>query len=800
MKKIATVLFFILVCSSLSPLFADWPCRTDTGVAICTIPGNQWNAHIASDGSNGAFILWQDRRGGLEDKLYLQRVNNSGVPQWTNGGIPLAVTGGYQYYPQMISDGAGGVYIAWQDNRSATDYNIYVQHVSSAGVPLWTQNGTVVCYAAGDQYNPQLVIDGLGGVLVTWQDHRNGTDYDIYCQHFNASGQPLWQANGVPICASSGDQVMPVIATDGQSGAIIAWTDYRAGSGFSDVYAQRVLANGQRVWPTDGAAVCSATNTQWNVQVVADGIGSAFVVWQDRRLGTYDNIYAQLINNAGQPQWTTDGIPLAPVIGVQYYPQAVSDGAGGVVVVWQDNRKGADYDIYGQRVNHSGQLLWLGSGQPICDTIGHQYNPQVIFQNSTVIVTWQDHRNGTDYDIYCQALTLNGSIKWTSEGVAVSSATLDQYEPVLATDNQSGAIISWVDYHTSINNTDIFSQRIGANGKPAGGCYRTISQYGYALKGIRTYNRVLKTVYMPNEGNVRDSLFKRGVFAGGLYLGYSRMDAPRSYAWEIYTASLYVRYALPQNGTPRPLNQIYDRPLYGVLRNASVNRYNNKVTGELLALKLNIAASDLRITEPNLGELVYKDPTSSSNPLNNHTLRQVAAFTDSALTYWKFYVNKLDYVKLAYSLSTINAAFSAQLDTVSLSPLKLTTVLPLYSIPFLAANPDPPPFIPLFQPMADPEDQIPQSFGLSQNYPNPFNPVTTIEFAIPEQSYVTLKIYNTLGQEIATLLDHRLSDPGRQIMDFNASTLASGVYFYQLTAEKVSGGVSAQTKKMLLLK
>ncbi len=800
MKKLATLLFLAflttLYCSSLR---ADWPCRTDSNVTICAAPGNQWNVHAASDGNSGAFFVWQDRRNGLEDKLYMQHVNSAGVPQWTADGIPLVASGGYQYYPQIISDGSGGAFVVWQDNRNTVDYDIYIQRVSSLGNPLWVQNGTVVCNATGNQYNPQLVADGVGGVIVTWQDRRSG-QFDIYAQHFNASGQVLWQANGVAVSTAPGDQIQPVITTDGAAGAVIAWSDYRAGTGFSDIYAQRVIANGQKPWSVDGILICGATNTQWNVQIAADGVGSAYIVWQDRRAGTYDNIYAQLISNLGLSSWAADGIPLAPVTGVQYYPQVVADGAGGIVVVWQDNRKGADYDIYGQRVNHSGQLQWLGGGQPICIAAGHQYNPQVVCQNSSVFVTWQDRRDSVDFDIYAQALNLNGNVKWDVNGVPVCSWTQDQFGPQLATDNQSGAIVAWSDYHTSLNSTDIYSQRIGANGKPAGGCYRTISQYAFGLKGVRTYNRVKHTVSMPNEGNVRDTVFKHGVFANGLYLGYPRLDSPRLYAWEIFTGSLYIRYALPQNGTPRPLSEIYGRTLYGALHNPSVHRYNNLLSGELLTLKLNIAASDVGITEPNLGELIFKDPSNSSNPLNNKSLRQIAAFTDSTMTYWRLFTKGLDYAALASWLGKINLAFNAPLDTVSLSPLKLTKVLPAFSVPFLAANPAPPPVIPSFQPIADVVDQEPQSFELFQNYPNPFNPMTTIEFTTAEEVYVSLKVFNVLGQEIKTLIDHQLADPGRQVVDFNGSALPSGVYFYRLSQEDMNGFVTTQTKKMMLLK
>lgn len=91
-------------------------------------------------------------------------------------------------------------------------------------------------------------------------------------------------------------------------------------------------------------------------------------------------------------------------------------------------------------------------------------------------------------------------------------------------------------------------------------------------------------------------------------------------------------------------------------------------------------------------------------------------------------------------------------------------------------------------------DVIANSFELQQNYPNPFNPSTIIKFAIPKESKVSLKVYNLLGQEISTLLNQELK-AGSYEVDFKASNLASGIYFYSIEA----GSFSA-TKKMMLLK
>jgi hypothetical protein len=88
----------------------------------------------------------------------------------------------------------------------------------------------------------------------------------------------------------------------------------------------------------------------------------------------------------------------------------------------------------------------------------------------------------------------------------------------------------------------------------------------------------------------------------------------------------------------------------------------------------------------------------------------------------------------------------------------------------------------------------PKDFLLEQNYPNPFNPSTKISYQLPNAGNVTLKVFDVLGREVATLVDE-YKNAGRFEVEFNANNLPSGVYFYQLKA-----GEFVETKKMILLK
>ena len=92
-------------------------------------------------------------------------------------------------------------------------------------------------------------------------------------------------------------------------------------------------------------------------------------------------------------------------------------------------------------------------------------------------------------------------------------------------------------------------------------------------------------------------------------------------------------------------------------------------------------------------------------------------------------------------------------------------------------------------------DQIPTGFSLNQNYPNPFNPTTYIEFSLPEQSFVNLKIYSVTGEIVATVIDNKEFSSGVYKYSFDASKLASGTYIYSL-----SNGKYIINKKMLLIK
>ncbi|HED37052.1 MAG TPA: T9SS type A sorting domain-containing protein [Ignavibacteria bacterium] len=95
-------------------------------------------------------------------------------------------------------------------------------------------------------------------------------------------------------------------------------------------------------------------------------------------------------------------------------------------------------------------------------------------------------------------------------------------------------------------------------------------------------------------------------------------------------------------------------------------------------------------------------------------------------------------------------------------------------------------------------DNIPSDFRLYQNYPNPFNPTTIIKYSVPRLSFVQIKVYNILGELVKELLNKEVSE-GTYSINFNASGLASGIYFYRLSVMDNKNNFT-QTEKMILLR
>ncbi|TLY27281.1 MAG: T9SS type A sorting domain-containing protein, partial [Ignavibacteria bacterium] len=355
---------------------------------------------------------------------------------------------------------------------------------------------------------------------------------------------------------------------------------------------------------------------------------------------------------------------------------------------------------------------------------------------------------------------------------------------------------------------------------------QSVSAFHWTKQGIPTgrihhrafFSRNMLKLPMPNRVNALAESFAYNGFGstGGLLVGKDRsLDSASRYGWFLAPKYTNVLRTLSDatglhTGTPRGFEVFQiGTPIRGKQTELAPAKFNDILLADMIALKLNIVASELEQTPIGFGELIYNDGTL--NPLNGMMIREIAHYGDSVMMgYYSggahVFHGPSTYQNLEGTIRNINIAFEGPIDTVSFSDtLRFKATRSLAEIPYLRSNFGVVPS--RIQPVQVLNLDAPARYKLYQNYPNPFNPTTTIEFNLSNPAIVALKVYNVVGQEIATLIDNQRLEDGDQTVQFNGSNLPSGVYFYTIIAQQLvnaDDGIGPDyfrtTKKMMLIK
>jgi hypothetical protein len=318
---------------------------------------------------------------------------------------------------------------------------------------------------------------------------------------------------------------------------------------------------------------------------------------------------------------------------------------------------------------------------------------------------------------------------------------------------------------------------------------------------------------LPNFHNVGEELFADQVFPTGLVVGVPQgIRGGHSVIHRKYKDVLKSmnKSGSIHTGLPRCLGTFdtNGKSIDKQQKSLPLHKHNNSLFAEILTLKLNAMASAYGKTESGLGQLTYEDPLNSADTFNGLTIESILTHADRVLGCLpdSIGVTRVTPDELHDVVASINAAFADSIiDTVSFA---VRTVLKgtraLLEVPILRPTEGSPARLLTVGNAVSPAAPI--EVGLIQNFPNPFNPTTVISYSLPVSGVVTLKVYNMLGQEVATLLDNVVMDEGEDEVEFDASNQPSGVYFYRLTLNALDedGNVLnqsfAKVGKMMLVK
>jgi|GEM_PF-940572 len=421
-----------------------WP---ENGIRV-----NPWGiASMVSDGKGGAIIFT-----GRDDSIFVQKINGDGELLW-NGTHGYYVYGGEsgELYGGAIacSDGRGGAIVVFGVWSWVTFDDIYAQRLDSLGNIMWGIGGVPVCTADSAERQYTVISDGADGGIFAWQDTRHVSikEGDIYAQRVDSAGNLMWTINGVPVCTLASNTIYPMAVTDDSGGVIIAWSDSR--NGLTDIYAQRLNADGFAMWSSNGIPIASEVDYQSISSITKGSQGGAIIVWNDKRSGDWD-IYAQKVDGSGNTLWQNNGIPVCIFDSIQGGGQSVSDNNGGAIISWVDCRNG-NYDIYIQKINSNGVKVWDSTGIPICIADSAQWREVLIFDGSGgAIIAWVDKRNygasPQNWDIYGQHIDSSGTARWEINGMPICTAPGDQNGCSIVPDGAGGAIIKWRNGYGSI--------------------------------------------------------------------------------------------------------------------------------------------------------------------------------------------------------------------------------------------------------------------------------------------------------------------------------------------------------------
>jgi Secretion system C-terminal sorting domain len=724
-------------------------------ILISSAGGEEWGAEVTFDGTN-YFVVWIDYRNGGAD-IYGARINQSGNLLDPNG-IAICNAANDQEYPR-VSAGASSFLVVWADYRidSAGDY--YGGRVGFDGMVL-DPNGFIIQDGPDDNYFGDVEYDGTNW-LVVWSQYP-----DLKGTRINSSGSVL-DPGGLILAPPSCNAFYCSLEFDGTN-YLVTWDTFE-----DDVRAARISTSATLLDP-NGIDISVQNLYDEQFPAVTSGNGNFFITWKDDRNGGFrDDIYGARVTSGGTLQ-DTDGILLSISANKQTYPGCAFDGVN-YLVAWEDNRNADTLKIYAALINQAGTLLSPGVFQ-LSNTPGNQRYPEVTFDGSNYLVVWSDERAGSD--IYGTRVSTQGDIL-DPAGIQICTFSETQLLPSIAS-NGSQSFVVWVDYRS--NPSEIWGARVDQSGSvldPDGFQIYSGNFSGAGGIGVAYGSDSYLVVWASGGSNTFDiyggrissdgTLLDPGGFA--ISVAANNQDGPKVtfggtkflVVWmdnrnhqsedDIYGARLsYDGLIIDPNGIPIATDTDYQQvPDIIFDRNQYIVSWFDK--GD----ELNLKGANIDL---------------SGNITDTYTISDQFGMQ----TYPSLAHGPEDQVLVIYQ------GFATDYNNASYNALRTWGT-----------------FLGLYVDVEDESSNIPEELLLHQNYPNPFNPSTKIRYTIlavqtGHAPYVQLKVYDVLGNEVATLVNEE-KPAGEYEVEFNAKNLPSGIYFYQLRA-----GSFFQTKKMILLR
>jgi hypothetical protein len=501
MKLLIPILF--LIFSSSGVLFGQWSSDPTINTPICIQADSQKTPQIISDGNNGCYIAWADKRSG-DWKIYLQKINSLGFPQWTTNGIPVGNIRIQSMQFATTTDNNGGIVIAWTDFRSGRN-DIYAQRVNPDGNFLWGSTGLAICTTVSSSL-PILNILSDNNILVTWEaEITHFSNTDIIAQKIDLNGSLMW-GNGVTIKDNSESQYGVKVSSNQDGGATFAWYDV---AGMDGIYTQRLDGNGDKLWNSNGIPIRINDFLFYNSITSSDN-NSSIISWVEYR-NNVSHVFLQKINSSGVIQWSSLGLPISTNLNDKDLHRVISDGNGGAIIAWEEEIS-VNYRVLTQKISSLGVRMWGNEGVFVNNIpSGRQHQVRIVPHGNEIVITWIDNRNNY-FDLYAQKFNSDGIKLWDTTGIRLCTHSADTnfYEGIESIATSNGDVIITWDFNR-VGSLDIYAQKINPDGT-----LTTINQTGNILPDNYSLSQNYPNPFNP-ETKIRFSIPKAGFVQLSIY-------------------------------------------------------------------------------------------------------------------------------------------------------------------------------------------------------------------------------------------------------------------------------------------
>jgi hypothetical protein len=329
---------------------------------------------LAPDVAGGAFLAWRDSRG----EIVVEHVDASGLAIWPGPGLRR---GRSPTSPQLAADGAGGALLAWLDAEGPSALRI--ERRSADGATLWEAR---VEATAGASAGPtfRITTDGAGGAFLAWEEQGVAGCCSIVAQHLDPQGAATWgEAGGGLALAEAATRGSLAVAEQDPGGLSVA---FATGAG-GPIVVHRLAPDGQARGAPVVAARAAVTN---GALAMAAGPGGGVVLaWATRDPA---GVRAQQIDVAGRLAWTDDGAAVTDAAIAPADVRLGVDAQGRATVAWQDARD-ASADCPGnclsrlQRIRADGAREWGADGR--LPSLPPAFGPRIVATGAGLVAAWQ---------------------------------------------------------------------------------------------------------------------------------------------------------------------------------------------------------------------------------------------------------------------------------------------------------------------------------------------------------------------------------------------------------------------------